>query len=48
LFDKPYEPSVAEPPPSEPAATVPAPARAGLSPTIRPRRKVAALLGGKA
>jgi len=48
LFDKPYEPSVAEPPPSEPATPVPAPARAGLSPNIRPRRKVAALLGGKA
>ena len=47
LFDQPYEPvaediASAAPPP-------PAPARAaGLSPNIRARRKVAALLGGKA
>ncbi len=49
LFDRPYEPSAVEPPPpSEPVAAAPAPARVGLSPNIRPRRKVAALLGGKA
>jgi superfamily II DNA/RNA helicase len=44
FFDRPYEPPADSAlPPAEPA-----PARPALSSNIRPRRKVAALLGGKA
>ena len=52
FFDKPYEPSrpADAAPPWEPAAktagAAPAAAPRGLSPNIRPKRKVAALLGG--
>jgi ATP-dependent RNA helicase RhlE len=55
IFDQPYQPAAAPVPeaaaPAVPAAVAePAPAPAGgarLSPNIRPRRKVAALLGGR-
>jgi len=52
FFDRPYEPSGNgdaswEKSPAA-AAPAPAPARSALSPNLRPRRKVAALLGGKA
>jgi len=43
IFDRPYEPA---PSAAAPAAPAPAPSR-GLSPSIRPKRKVAALLGGR-
>ena len=48
FFDKPYEPTaVGENPPAWEAAAKPAPApRSPLSPNIRPKRKVASLLGG--
>jgi superfamily II DNA/RNA helicase len=46
LFDNPYEPDATVPPVAVPEPAVQA--RAGLSPNIRARRKVAALLGGKA
>ncbi len=50
FFDKPYEPSAAEGavPAWEPAVktAAPAPARSALSPNIRPKKKVASLLGG--
>jgi ATP-dependent RNA helicase RhlE len=49
FFDKPYEPSTSgEAPPSWDAAVkpTPAPARSPLSANIRPKRKVASLLGG--
>jgi len=49
FFDKPYEPSARSDPPeweaAKSAAPVPA-ARATLSPNIKPKKKVAALLGG--
>jgi ATP-dependent RNA helicase RhlE len=44
FFDKPYEPSASDAPAAWEKAATPAAAR--LSPNIRPRRKVAALLGG--
>jgi ATP-dependent RNA helicase RhlE len=49
FFDQPYEAPAREVPPAWEAAAksgMPAPARAGLSPNIRPKKKVAALLGG--
>jgi superfamily II DNA/RNA helicase len=49
FFDKPYEPPVRETPPAweaAPKAAVPVVSRPGLSPNIRPKKKVAALLGG--
>ncbi|MEF7614719.1 DEAD/DEAH box helicase [Aquincola sp. MAHUQ-54] len=47
FFDRPYEPSVSpEAPPAWEKAPQPAPPVRGLSPNIRPKRKVAALLGG--
>jgi len=47
FFSKPYEPSA--PVEAGPApAPAPAPAKPGMSPNIRPKRKVASLLGGKA
>jgi superfamily II DNA/RNA helicase len=60
FFDRPYEPSGSgeaawEKTPAASAGTpagtpapAPAPARSALSPNLRPKRKVAALLGGKA
>ena len=49
LFDAPYEPTSGDAPDWERAAAPAAvPVRSPLSPSIRPRRKVAALLGGKA
>lgn len=44
FFDKPYEPSASDAPAAWEKAAAPAASR--LSPNIRPRRKVAALLGG--
>jgi len=49
FFDKPYEASARDAPPAwevVPKAGASAPARAGLSHNIRPKKKVAALLGG--
>jgi superfamily II DNA/RNA helicase len=49
FFDQPYEPSTAGEAPaweSAPKAAAPAPARGALSPNIRPKKKVASLLGG--
>ena len=51
FFDKPYEPAARNEPPAweaAPKAAVPAPLRPGpgLSPNIRPKKKVASLLGG--
>ena len=49
FFDKPYEAPAREAPPAwetAPKSGVAVPARAGLSPNIRPKKKVAALLGG--
>jgi superfamily II DNA/RNA helicase len=54
FFDRPYEPSASAAPPWERAATkedkaattAQAAGRAGLSPNIRPKKKVASLLGG--
>ncbi|NBQ92261.1 MAG: ATP-dependent helicase, partial [Betaproteobacteria bacterium] len=45
LFDNPYEPDATVQPVAVPEPAVQA--RTGLSPNIRARRKVAALLGGK-
>ena len=47
FFDQPYEPPAREAPPAwESAPKAAVPARAGLSPNIRPKKKVASLLGG--
>ncbi|MCZ8167480.1 DEAD/DEAH box helicase [Silanimonas sp.] len=47
IFDKPYEPSApADAPPAWESAKAAAPAPRALSPNIRPKRKVGALLGG--
>jgi superfamily II DNA/RNA helicase len=47
FFDKPYEPSAAgDSPPAWESAKAAAPAPRALSPNIRPKRKVGALLGG--
>ena len=46
FFDKPYEPSGSGDAPWEKAAA-PAPSRSPLSPNIRPKKRVASLLGGK-
>jgi superfamily II DNA/RNA helicase len=47
FFDKPYEPSASsDAPPAWEAAKPAAPAPRALSPNIRPKRKVASLLGG--
>ncbi len=49
FFDKPYESSASAAPSWEPASKAAAPAAStvrGLSPNIKPKRKVAALLGG--
>jgi superfamily II DNA/RNA helicase len=47
FFDKPYEPAAAgETPPAWESAKPAAPAPRALSPNIRPKRKVGALLGG--
>jgi len=49
FFDKPYEPASSDAAPaweSAPRAAMPVPARMGLSPSIRPKKKVAMLLGG--
>ncbi|MBQ1762599.1 MAG: DEAD/DEAH box helicase [Aquincola sp.] len=47
FFDKPYEPSTSDSPPAwEKGAAATVPAARGLSPNIRSKRKVAALLGG--
>jgi superfamily II DNA/RNA helicase len=47
IFDKPYEPSAAgDVPPAWESAKPAAPAPRALSPNIRPKRKVSALLGG--
>jgi superfamily II DNA/RNA helicase len=50
FFDKPYEPSAAAEPPAweSTRAAVPTPSRGVLSPNIRPKKKVASLLGGQA
>ncbi len=48
FFDRPYEPAVSAGGTEAPRSPEAAPSRAGLSANIRPRRKVAALLGGKA
>jgi ATP-dependent RNA helicase RhlE len=45
FFDQPYEPSSSVAPPSEPTPQ-PQAVRRALSPNIKPKRKVAALLGG--
>jgi superfamily II DNA/RNA helicase len=48
FFDRPYEAAADVAPPAwEADKRAAAPARPGLSPNIRPKRKVAALLGGK-
>ena len=47
FFDKPYEPSGSGDAPWEKAAA-PTPSRSPLSPNIRPKKRVASLLGGKA
>ena len=48
IFDRPYEPSATAEAAAWEAKAAPAPApRAGLSPNIKPRKKVAALLGGR-
>ncbi|HEY0818413.1 MAG TPA: DEAD/DEAH box helicase [Rhizobacter sp.] len=48
FFDKPYEPSVsAEAPAWDNGKAAPAPAGRGLSPNIKPKKKVAALFGAK-
>jgi len=51
FFDKPYEPSATAIPAWDAArpanAAAPVPARTGLSPNIRPKKKVASLLGGR-
>ena len=47
IFDRPYEPSGSDAPADWEKAADPAPVRgSGLTPNIKPRRKVAALLGG--
>jgi superfamily II DNA/RNA helicase len=47
FFDRPYEPAAAGAAPAwEAAVKTAAPVRAGLSPNIRPKKKVASLLGG--
>jgi ATP-dependent RNA helicase RhlE len=47
IFDKPYEPTAAsDAPPAWESARAPAPAPRAVSPNIRPKRKVGALLGG--
>ena len=48
FFDQPYEPTRCRQRRSWEAApkATPAPARAALSPNIKPKRKVASLLGG--
>ncbi|URI09266.1 DEAD/DEAH box helicase [Aquincola tertiaricarbonis] len=47
FFDKPYEPSTSDSPPAwEKGAAAAVPAVRGLTPNIRTKRKVAALLGG--
>jgi ATP-dependent RNA helicase RhlE len=45
FFDKPYEPSAAADAPAWEKSAAPAPAKA-MSPNIRPKKKVASLLGG--
>jgi superfamily II DNA/RNA helicase len=48
FFDKPYEPSgSADTPAWDNKASAPTPAVRGLSPNIKPKKKVAALFGGK-
>ena len=47
LFDRPYEPASGATPAWEAAAKSPAAAPAARAPNIRPKKKVAALLGGK-
>jgi ATP-dependent RNA helicase RhlE len=48
FFDKPYEPSEsADTPAWDNKASAPTPAVRGLSPNIKPKKKVAALFGGK-
>ena len=48
IFDRPYEPAVSSVAPMADASTAPAAQQAtrGLSPNLRPKKKVAALLGG--
>ena len=46
LFDQPYEPAGSEPPQWEVSQPAPLSPRRGLSPNIKSKRKVAALLGG--
>jgi superfamily II DNA/RNA helicase len=48
FFDKPYEPSPSDSPAAWEKGPAPAPAANRVSPNIRPKRKVAALLGGAA
>jgi hypothetical protein len=45
LFDRPYEATSSAPQP-QPQAAPSAPLRHGMSPNIKAKRKVAALLGG--
>ena len=48
FFDKPYEPTAsADTPAWDSKASAPVPAVRGLSPNIKPKKKVAALFGGK-
>jgi hypothetical protein len=46
LFDQPYEPAPAAQSPAQAEASAAAPAPRTGSPTSKPRKKVAALLGG--
>jgi hypothetical protein len=46
FFDRPYEPSATASPVWERGDTAPAPASSGVSRNIKPKRKVASLLGG--
>jgi superfamily II DNA/RNA helicase len=48
FFDKPYEPSGSGDASWDKATPAPSPARSPLSPNIRPKKRVASLLGGKA
>jgi hypothetical protein len=47
FFDKPYEEPPQDVEPAWESARTSAPVRSGLSPNIRPKKRVAALLGGK-
>jgi hypothetical protein len=46
LFDEPYEPAAVSEPSARGEAATPAPSQRAISPGIKPKKKVAALLGG--